>query len=180
MSVSDADNLTQEFKIEIADNEDADVIGEIVVYCCHVPYLESEKISLYDAFDSVDADCEQMISSIEHCEEDVAEAIGDYLHSLNRLWYVQFVEVKPEFRGRGLGRWALARFLQFHMSVNEAAIIRPGEYECSRTSLSEKLVKYWEYLGFKQLPHSHYLVASYRQLEPRLARPVGPILVREI
>lgn len=171
------------FDIVLVDdglNEEADiVIGNLEARRFHDSKASIDEICSHCAFDmSSDIDTEQYTEMIwDHETHDLSSKFATAIDNdcvFGDIFLLMSIDIKPEYRGYDLGNAAtwlfyrnfctvhdiivlLAFPLQFGIRPEEQEKCRPGEFDGSQRSCTQKLLDYYGRLGFKRIGRSNFM-----------------------
>jgi GNAT superfamily N-acetyltransferase len=173
------------FAINIdSDDEDANVFplirgtvfegrkkaGSIDARLVQVDRAMEEGVSLYDAMDSIDADCEEcywaLFDKTQEWNSAIEKLYGEEpMHG--DVLFTQRLKLDAAFRGKGIGARVVRATISTFGSGCGLVICRPlplqycGQEETEESATQRaadlnKVRKFWRSCGFRQLPKSDY------------------------
>ena len=155
------------------------VIGTLEARRFHDSKASIDEICSHCAFDMSDMDVDQYTEMIwDHETHDLSPKFAKAIDSecvFGDIFLLMSIDIKPEYRGHDLGNAAtwlfyrnfctsydvlvlLAFPLQFGMQQEEQEKCKPGEFDGSQRICTQKLLKYYEKLGFKRIGRSNFMI----------------------
>jgi hypothetical protein len=167
------------------DQDSDHLIGKITVRLWHLKCAMNNGEAIFPIFDHEDADTAEIYEAVIDPEGGFREGLVHELNLSRDLMYIEGIEIVPEFRGKGLGHFAVLRSMQKLGQACGAAVISPVPWVCGddsswkerlmlksftqdQASAEKKLRRYWGKIGFEPTFVKTFLIYDMDEL-PLLA-----------
>jgi GNAT superfamily N-acetyltransferase len=160
--------------IGMMDDDSEREIGKVVVYLVERGRVLNEEISLFEVMDCLDGDSCDCFANLFDQESEQLKPAVERLLSENRafqndMMLIERLELKPEYRGQGLGKEIASRVIQKFGENCSVITCVPVPLQFTWLGLREKepkgkrlaqqrVRKFWEGVGFVRLPGSDYYI----------------------
>jgi len=160
--------------IGMMDDDSERKIGKVVVYLVERGRVLNEGISLFEVMDCLDGDSCDCFANLfdqesEQLTPEVERLLSEDRAFQHDMMLIERLELKPEYRGQGLGKEIALRVIQ-KFGANCSVItclpvplqftgLQAGEKEPKGRRLAQQRVrKFWEGVGFVRLSGSDYYI----------------------
>jgi GNAT superfamily N-acetyltransferase len=160
--------------IGMMDDDSERKIGNVVIYLVERGRVLNEGISLFEVMDCLDGDSCDCFANLfdqesEQLKPEVERLLSENRAFQNDIMLIERLELKPEYRGQGLGKEIASRVIQ-KFGQNSSVIacvpvplqftgLGPGDKEPKGNRLAQQRVrKFWDGVGFVRVPRSDYYI----------------------
>jgi GNAT superfamily N-acetyltransferase len=160
--------------IGMMDDDSEQEIGTVVVYLIERGRVLNEGISLFEVMDCLDGDSCDCFANLfdqksEQLKPEVERLLSENRAFQNDMMLIERLELKPEYRGQGLGKEIASRVIQkFGENCSVIACVPvplqftglgPRDKRPEGKRLAQQRVrKFWEGVGFIRLPRGDYYI----------------------
>ncbi|MDE1177105.1 MAG: hypothetical protein PW789_10955 [Edaphobacter sp.] len=158
----------------LMDDDSEQEIGTVVVYMIERSRVPNEGMSLFEVMDCLDGDSCDCFANLFDQESEQLKPEVERLLSENRafqhdMMLIERLELKPDYRGRGLGNEIASRVIQkFGQNCSVITCVPvplqftglgPRDKEpTGKRSAQQRVRKFWEGVGFLRLAGSDYYI----------------------
>lgn len=134
-----------------------------------IEYAINHGISLYDVFDEIDADTSSLTPYLLDEDGDIK---SDYFTLSNNIYYLDRIEVKEKYRGKGYAKLLLKNLegiLSYVAKISVGIIVIQAQpydivdgkeiMDYKDTKRKERLIQLYETSGYQRIGTSNYLIS---------------------